>query len=111
MKKICVLTIAIVLVCSSGLPSVAADAPEWKFYGHARMATWYDNVSEEKAGGSVTGDTALGPDDSGTIWNLQSNSRIGARVQGETIGGRFEYSADPEIGLRMLYGTYTRGAH
>jgi hypothetical protein len=109
MKKFFILFTAVALVCAFSVPVMAADeAVSWDFYGSARMATWYDNNSDNLHG-NITGDPNIGLDDSGTIWNLQSNSRIGAHVKGETIGGRFEYGSGPN--LRMLYGTYTMGEH
>lgn len=109
MKKFLVFFTAVALVCGFGIPAMAADeAPAWNFYGSARMATWYDNTSDKKTG-SFEGDDTIGPDDSGTIWNLQGNSRFGATVKGETIGGGFEYGTG--VNLRKLYGTYTMGAH
>ena len=86
MKKFFILFTAVALVCAFGIPAMAADAPAWNFYGSARMATWYSNTSEE-LGRSVTNNPWFGNDDSGTIWELQGNARIGATVKGETIGG------------------------
>ena len=112
MKKLLVLFFAIAMVAAFTAPALAADAPMWNFYGSARMATWYSNTSDSDDDsviprGSVTGGFA--GDDQALIWDLQGNSRIGARVNGETIGGRFEYGSGPN--LRILYGTYTTGDH
>jgi hypothetical protein len=109
MKKFFVFLTAVALVCGFGIPAMAADeAPAWNFYGSARMATWYSNTSEERAG-SFGAYANIGSDDSGTIWELQGNSRFGATVKGDTIGGGFEYGTG--VNLRKLYGTYTVGAH
>ena len=76
MKKLSVLFFAIALVASFGVPAVAADGPAWNFYGSARMATWYSNTNED-VDKSIADDT-IGPDEGGTIWDLQGNSRVGA---------------------------------
>jgi len=123
MKKFIILLSAIALVCAFGIPTMADETADkldehiansaihWNFYGSARMATWYDNPTDGAS--SYYGDNTIfstGEDsDSGTIWALQGNSRIGATVQGETIGGGFEYGSGPN--LRKLYGTYTLGEH
>lgn len=100
MKKLFVLFAAVALVCAFTLPVAAA---EWGFYGSARMATWStsNNVSDAaKLAGQH--------DDTDTRWDLQGNSRIGARVKAGDVGGRFEYGSGPN--LRLLYGTWNFGA-
>jgi len=92
MKKLIVLFASVALVLSF---AVTASA-EWNFYGSARMATfWNDN--DANAG-----------DDDGTTWAQQGNSRIGASVKGDAVGGKFEYGTG--INLRQLYGTWNFGA-
>jgi len=94
MKKLFVLIVALGMVGFT-VPAVAA---EWSFYGSARMATFWTDVD----GGDIKGD------DEGLEWGQQGNARIGARVKGETVGGRFEYGEGPN--LRMLYGTWNFGS-
>lgn len=100
MKKFLIMLTALALVCAFGIPAGAGDAP-WSFYGSGRMSTFY-NSDADRAG-------AIDPDDTGTIWSLQGNSRIGARVSGDTISGRFEYGSGPN--LRILYGAYHANGH
>ena len=94
MKKLFVLFVALTMI-GFAVPVMAAD---WSFYGSARMATWWDSFS------APTG----GSDDEGLTWGQQGNARIGARVKGETLGGRFEYGEGPN--LRLLYGTWNFGS-
>ena len=73
----------------------------WSFYGSARVGTWYE-------------DSNLGPDsdDAGTTFDLQGNSRIGATVTKDKIGGAFEFGVDDDgraVTTRLLYGTYDLG--
>jgi len=111
MKKLFVLFAAVALVCAFTLPVAAA---EWGFYGSARMATFSvsRNVSDAaKAAGAF--------DDRDTQWDLQGNSRIGARVKAGDVSGRFELgiygptasNGDNErVRTRLLYGTWKFGA-
>ncbi|MBF0099426.1 MAG: hypothetical protein HQK77_00815 [Desulfobacterales bacterium] len=71
-------------------------AAEWKFYGHARMTTFYQ---DEKINDKH---------DASTRWDLQSNARIGATAKNDNIGGCFEYGSAPN--LRRLFGTWNFGA-
>jgi hypothetical protein len=110
MKKLLVILAAVALVCAFTVPASAVD---WNFYGSARMATWY--TSEDFGDGL----NSAGTDDSddGTVWQLQGNTRIGARVKGETTRGRFELGMDEddttqsnEVLVRLLFGTWNFGA-
>lgn len=92
MKKLIVLFVSVALVLGF---AVTASA-EWNFYGSARMSTfWFDQ------------DTAAGGGDGLNTWAQQGNSRIGARVQKDAVGGRFEFSN--AVGTRLLYGTWNFG--
>ena len=118
MKKFFILFIAVALICAFSMPAAAMEekTPEeridalegmvggWTFYGSARMATWYTDSSEDWAAQGWAGGDA---DESELTWNLQGNSRIGARVQRGNLGGRFEYGSGPN--LRLLYGTWNFG--
>ena len=110
MKKLFVLFAAVALVCAFTLPVAAA---EWGFYGSARMATWSNsnNVSDAaKLAGQF--------DDTDTQWDLQGNSRIGARVKAGDVSGRFEFGVygpqlsngdNERVRTRLLYGTWNFG--
>ena len=95
MKKLLVGIFAIAMVVVFTAPVIAAD---WNFYGSARMSTFREN-----------NDTSATTDQSTTSWDLQGNSRVGAKVKTNDngIGGRFEYGSGPN--LRLLYGTWDFG--
>jgi hypothetical protein len=105
MKKLLVIIAVVALFAA---PAAAVD---WNFYGSARMATFYtsDDFGDfENAQGS--------DDDDGLRWQMQGNSRLGARVKGETVAGRVELSTfgrdgdDSAVGTRLLYGDWNFGA-
>ena len=115
MKKIILVIAAVALLAS---PAMAVD---WNFYGNARMATFYvsrdfgnGTFSDLDGGGLVNG--KLGKDEDAQVqWDLQTNSRIGARVKAENIGGRFEFAVNGigganNVGTRLIYGTWNFGA-
>ena len=102
MKKLVALFGAIVLVCLS----VPAMAVNWHFSGSARMATFW--VSDDPK------DT--GNKDADLQWELQSNSRIGAKVRAESLSGRFELGlqgtdgSDGNVTTRKIYGGWDFGS-
>jgi hypothetical protein len=102
MKKLTILIAALALVCFS-VPAMAAD---WNFYGSARMNTTY--VSDDGDDINVTSSGAPDDKDTGMNWRLQSNARIGARVKGDKVAGRFEYGTG--VNLRLLFGEWNFGA-
>jgi len=96
MKKLLVGIFAVAMLFAFSAPAMAAD---WDFYGSARMGTW-----------SQWTDYGADIDDlRNTVWALQGNSRVGAKVKANDngIGGRFEYGSGPN--LRLLYGTWDFG--
>jgi hypothetical protein len=107
MKKWTILLAAVALVCFS-VPAMAVD---WNFYGSARIYTFY--VSDKLGGGA---------EDDFLSWGNENgnNSRIGARVKGGPVEGRFELqlkgNADGDPGTyvstetRLMYGTWNFGA-
>ncbi len=97
MNKLMVLVAAMAMITSFTVTVEAADA-EWDFYGSARIATFYTDVSE-------------GVDD-GFYLDLQSNSRIGAHVKvNDELKGRFEYGASGgNANIRLLYGEWDFGS-
>jgi hypothetical protein len=97
-------------------------AYEWSLYGSARVATFYTSQDLGKELELVPGtNTFIAVDvrasaNQSTVkdlnWNLQTNSRIGATVQGDQIEGRFEISVSSDgsggdVGTRRLYGIWT----
>jgi hypothetical protein len=111
MKKLFVILAALALVWAFAVPASAVD---WNFYGSARMATFY---TSQDFGDQTTGPPPGGQDDDdGTQWDLQGNSRIGARVKGETVNGRIELGINDAVPgggtvtSRLVYGTWNFGA-
>ena len=100
MKKCFTLSLTLVAVVLSTLSARAAD---WRFYGSARMMTWYESgdapgfLNSHDNGSSDQRDSAL-------TWDLQDNSRIGAKVKHAHIEARFEYGTG--VNLRRLYGSW-----
>ncbi|CAB5128793.1 hypothetical protein D3OALGA1CA_3093 [Olavius algarvensis associated proteobacterium Delta 3] len=94
------------------LVASTVGAADWKFYGSARMTTFYIQQSEDVP----TNPMFQGPGnplnaaDGDLTWALQGNSRIGATVENGSVGARFEYGASGgNANLRRLYGTWTYG--
>jgi len=107
MKKLFIIVAAMALV-SFGTFAVAA---EWNFFGSARMQTWRVSTDKEFNGTPY--------DDDDTVWDLQGNSRIGAKVKAGDVGGYFELGIygptrsdnDSErVRTRQLFGTWNFGA-
>lgn len=90
MKKIVVLFAAVALVSAFSIP---ASAAEWSFYGSARMSTFRTEVSKEVSEDAYYQGNGLGFDDEDTTWELQGNSRIGAKIEAGNVRGQFEYGA------------------
>ena len=107
MKKLLVIIAAIALFAA---PAAAVD---WNFYGSARMATFWTSTD---GGDLLTFTPDLDDSDDGLQWEMQGNSRLGARVKGETVSGRVELSTfgrdgdDGAVGTRLLYGDWNFGA-
>ena len=86
MKKF---TIIALVVAITAVFAVTAIANEWSLYGSARVSTFYTSQDLKD----------LGPDAAGrdkpknTVWNLQNNARIGAKVKGDMLSAQFEYGA------------------
>ena len=109
MKKLFVILAALALVWAFAAPASAVD---WNFYGSARMATYYTSVDF----GDGLNDSGTDDEDSGTRWELQGNSRLGATVKGDNISGRVELGLkglngnDVDVGTRRIAGTWNFGA-
>lgn len=107
MKKLFVVFAAIALIGAFTVPAMSAD---WNFYGSVRMATFWDDFDNGDAG------DAAGFDDDGDLtWDLQANSRIGAKVTSGDIAAVFEVGIndstneniqDDDFKTRLLYGTW-----
>jgi hypothetical protein len=116
MKKIILVIAAIALIAS---PAMAVD---WNFYGSARMATFYDSRDFGDGGGDLSGKGNVitegnqrNDEDDQIDWELQGNSRLGATVKAENIGGRFEFGitdtgGDNKVTSRRIFGTWDFGA-
>jgi hypothetical protein len=108
MKKLLVF----LLVLGLASPAMAAD---WNFYGSARTHLGYYHVSNDFVGGPAMDDTirSHGVDsDSGTLLNLEGQSRFGAMVAAsDNLAGRLEFGFhfDGSPYLRLLYGTWNFG--
>jgi hypothetical protein len=103
MKKLTILIAALALVCFS-VPAMAAD---WNFYGSARMQTTYMSDDFD----DTTNPAGTDDKDSSTLWNLQSNTRFGARVKAEKLAGRMEFGVnESSITSRLLFGEWNFGA-
>ena len=114
MKKLIIAIAAVALLAS---PALAVD---WNFYGSARMATFYESRDFGNGSGDLSpqaGGTFAGDQDEDTrfSWELQSNSRLGARVKAENISGRVEFgitdsAGDNNVTSRLIYGVWDFGA-
>ena len=104
MKKLTILIAAVALVCFS-VPAMAVD---WNMYGSARMATFYDS----RDFGDGTNAAGTDDKDSEMQWELQGNSRLGARVKADQVSGRIELALtssnthDGGVDTRLIYGDW-----
>ena len=102
MKKL----VAVLVVLLMASPAMAA---EWSFFGSQRMATFY--IADDFGDATVNGSD----DDWGLRWDFQSNSRVGARVKADKVGGYIELAltaanggdgGDGGVNTRRAYGTW-----
>ncbi|MFO8089312.1 MAG: hypothetical protein R6U13_05700 [Desulfatiglandaceae bacterium] len=119
MKKLFTVLASLAILAAFAVPASAAEGDveariaaleeafqcSWKFYGSARMTTFWEKRSVQR---SVTGLD----DDTDMTWALQGNSRIGGMVKLGDVDGRFEYGHTTANGatLRLLYGQWNFGA-
>jgi len=124
MRKLMILVFAAAVLVAFTTPAFAQS--QWSFYGSARMWTAWANTSQEAFGTSLIGASASSWDeDAGLTWQLQDNSRIGAKVAAGNIGGTFEYGNNPGVyapgvastptvfeatRVRLIFGTWNFGA-
>ncbi len=108
MKKLFVIFASIALVAAFA-GSASAGNDDWSLYGNARMATFW--VMEDD------GSTAWDAEDDDLQWDLQGNSRVGAKVKHENIKGQVELAlkaadggADVDVGTRRIEATWDLGA-
>jgi len=93
MKKQVSMIAALMVMLYGGM----AFAADWNFYGSARVETFFTDSDQ---------------DDSTTFSeSLQSNSRIGAKVNvNDELTGRFEYgTSGGNANIRLLYGEWNFG--
>jgi hypothetical protein len=117
MKKLFVILSAIMFAVVFAIPAsadVGEGAVDWNFYGSVRMQTFsvYQDESNPYNDNLVNGNQ-LGYDDRDSRWDLNTVSRIGAKVHSGNIGGGFEYghyNNGSSVKLRKLYGTWDFGA-
>ena len=117
MKK---LTIIALVVAITAVFTVSATANDWNLYGSSRMATFYTSQDlgkrlEEVSPGQFIAvqnrDIANQDNISDLRWNLQTNSRIGAKVKGDKVEGQFEFGVTSDggggnVSTRRLYGIW-----
>ena len=122
MKKLLVIIAAAALVFAFVAPAPAVD---WNFFGSARMKTFYfsDDYGDQD-GTAATGiySQYFGDlnqpqgDQDGMQWEMQNNSRLGARVKAESVSGYVEMGlkgsdgSDVDVGTRRIYGQWDFGA-
>ena len=95
MKKLIGIFAAFAMVLSCAMTAAAA---EWNFYGNARVGTFVHDTDNPGAADTQT-----------LSENLQSNSRIGAKVKvSDELRGRFEYGTG--VNVRHLFGEWDFGA-
>jgi hypothetical protein len=111
---------AILTMLLLALPGLAAD---WSFYGSIRQATFYEYQDfgdyDQQNVLNGLGET----DDWGVQWRFQDNSRLGARVKSDRVGGLIELAlnststnggnvvrgsdgGDGTVTTRRAYGTW-----
>ena len=87
-------------------PAMAAD---WSFYGSERMATFtaYQDFGKTQVAGQ--------DNDAGTLWYLQGNSRLGAKVKADKVTGQIQLATqasstdsagDGAVNTRLAYGVW-----
>jgi hypothetical protein len=121
MRKLITFLLAAGLVFVFSAPAPAADKTveerlkaledtvgSWTIYGTARFATFYQKDTAGDIGGGNFND-----DNKASIWDLQSNSRIGLAAKRGDLGGDFLLGMkEPAAGgpkIRHAYGTYQAG--
>jgi len=108
-KKLFVILSAIMLAIVFAIPAsagVGEGAVDWDFYGSVRMQTF--SVYQDES--NPYNETEF--DDRDSRWDLNTVSRIGAKVHSGNIGGCFEYGHSDDgskVKLRKLYGTWDFG--
>lgn len=119
MKKLFAVLASLAILAAFAVPASAAEGDvdarikaleeafqcSWKFYGSARMTTFWEKDSIERSVTGLDKDTDM-------TWALQGNSRIGGSVKLGDVSGRFEYGHTAANGatLRLLYGEWNFGA-
>jgi hypothetical protein len=119
MKKLFAVLASLAILAAFAVPASAAEGDvearikaieeafqcSWKFYGSARVTTFWEKDSIERSVTGLDKDTDM-------AWAMQGNSRIGGSVKLGDVSGRFEYGHTAANGatLRLLYGEWNFGA-
>ncbi len=100
MRKCRLFSVTAVLVVL--IPGIAF-ATEWSLYGSARVATFFTSRDLKDEGPDDAGRTRI----NNTQWELQPNSRFGARVKGDVIDALVEVGAnETNVTTRKIYGIW-----
>ncbi len=107
MKKWSLIGLVFMLAVLLAMPVMAAKAEKSAtIYGSVRMATWW-GVYDAPSNSTVD-------DDEDLIWDLQGNSRLGAKVKIGSLSGRYELGLPGAGGsnntyTRLIYGAWNFG--
>jgi len=114
MKKLAIVALVVAIAVVFTVNASGANN-EWGLYGSVRMATFWtsqDYGDLYKSNADPSGDDVFGRSGVQNLqWNLQSNSRIGATVEGGKLEARFELGVTSEgsggnVSSRRLYGVW-----
>lgn len=98
MLKLKLLRIYTILIVLSLVIKSTADASETNIYGSVRFATFFISENDMK-------DTR---DKEYTMWELMNDSRVGGKIENNTIKAGFEFgNGHDRVELRKLFATYS----
>lgn len=98
MLKLKLLRIYTILILLSLVIKSTADASETNIYGSVRFATFFISENDMK-------DTR---DKEYTMWELMNDSRVGGKIENNTIKAGFEFgNGHDRVELRKLFATYS----
>jgi hypothetical protein len=93
MKRLTLVLVALAAIVAIATPAMA----EYNFYGSVRVKTFYVDNDKNAA------------DDQDFTLELQPNTRFGAKVKDDKLGGRIEFGFKTQgagVYTRLAYGTY-----
>jgi hypothetical protein len=115
-RELTIFVIALVVAIAVDY-TITASANEWELYGSVRMATFWtgqDYGELYQSNANPSGDDVFGRDGvQNLLWNLQSNSRIGATVKGNKLDGCIEVGVNDDstgggsVTTRRIYGVWS----